>query len=137
MISVIMHQLFQSVSPSDPLQFWASHGLDYRGVARFLDFDADDLSKLSGVKKASVRLDDKIPKPLSERLAQIANICSLVADYFNGNSSKTALWFRTPNPMLGYTTPRDMIRLGRYERLLRFVQEAQSENTPHDKAPAA
>ena len=88
-----MRPLFHSVSQSDPLQFWANHGLDYRGVANFLDFDADDLSKLSGVKKASVRLDEKIPKKLSERLAQIANICSLVADYFNADSAKTALWF--------------------------------------------
>ncbi len=132
-----MRALFQSVSQSDPLQFWADHGLDYQGVARFLDLDKNDLSKLGGVRKNSVRLDEKIPKQLSERLEQIANICSLVAEYFDGDAQKTALWFRTPNPMLGYVRPRDMIRLGRYERLLRFVQEAESENTPHGETSPA
>ncbi|HEX9852331.1 MAG TPA: hypothetical protein VGA68_04925 [Woeseiaceae bacterium] len=105
------------------------HGLDYRKVSEFLGFDTEELSKISGVSKRSVRLDSRIPQDLKVRLEQIANICALVAGYFEGDIDKTALWFRTPNPLLGDISPRDMIRFGRYKRLLKFVSEAREANT--------
>lgn len=124
-----MSALYDNVPHSDPLNFWADHGtLDYSGVSRFLDFDKDELSKLGGVSRKTVRLDERIPKELKERLEQIANICNLVAEFFEGDATKTALWFRTPNPLLGDMSPRDMIRYGRYKRLHKFVLEAREEN---------
>lgn len=123
--------LFRTVPNKDPLEFWSNHGLDYRRVSDFLNLDKNELSKIGGVKKNSVRFDDRIPNPLRERLEQIANICALVATYFQGDAEKTALWFRTPNPSLGgYLSPRDMIRFGRYKRLYKFVLEALEENAP-------
>ncbi len=53
----------------------------------------------------------------------IANICNLVFQFFN-DEVKTKLWLQTPNPMLGYASPRDMIRGGRYKKLLKFVTDA-------------
>jgi len=53
--------------------------------------------------------------------------CNLVAEFFDGDPVKTALWFRTPNPMLGDMSPRDMIRYGRYKRLQKFILEAREE----------
>lgn len=124
-----MSALYNTVPKSDPLNFWASHGgLDYSSVSKFLDFDKNELSKLGGVSRKTVRLDDRIPKELKERLEQIASICNLVAEFFDGDAAKTALWFRTPNPMLGDMSPRDMIRYGRYKRLQKFVLEAREEN---------
>jgi len=129
-MSSTANPLFASVHKSDPLQFWANHGLDYSRVTDFLDFDTNELSKLGGISKNSVRLDSRIPRDLKERLEQIANICNLVAEYFAADSQKTALWFHTINPMLGDISPRDMIRLGRYKRLLKFITEARGENAP-------
>jgi hypothetical protein len=54
----------------------------------------------------------------------------LVAQFFDGDAAKTALWFKTPNPLLGNLSPRDMIRYGRYDRLRRFVLDALDENAP-------
>lgn len=121
--------LFANVQRSDPLNFWAGHGLDYNRVSDFLDLDKNALSKLAGISKNSVRLDNRIPRDLKQRLEQIANICSLVAEYFDGDSFRTALWFQTTNPILGNISPRDMIRLGRYKRLLKFITEARAENS--------
>lgn len=70
----------------------------------------------------------EIPKDLKDRLEQIANICALVAEYFDGDQDKTVLWFKSPNPMLGNITPRDMIRFGRYKKLMAFVVEARKTN---------
>lgn len=121
--------LFRNIHRTDPLEFWSKQGLDYRKVSEFLGFDTDELSKIGGVSKRSVRLDSRIPHDLKVRLEQIANICALVAGYFEGDIDKTALWFRTPNPLLGDISPRDMIRFGRYKRLLKFVSEAREANT--------
>lgn len=123
-----MSTLFNTVPTSDPLNFWANQGLDYSGVSKFLDFDTEELSKLGGVSRKSVRLDERIPRELKERLEQIANICNLVAEFFDGDPIRTALWFRTPNPMLGDISPREMIRVGRYKRLQKFVMQAREDN---------
>jgi len=120
--------LFQNIHQSDPLNFWSGRGLDYRRVSDFLGFDTNELSKLGGVSKRSVRLDNRIPQDLKDRLEQIANICTLVAEYFDGDEEKTVLWFKTINPMLGGISPRDMLRYGRYKKLLKFVTDARNAN---------
>ena len=48
--------------------------------------------------------------------------------------TKTKLWFQTPNPMLGNVSPRDMIRLGRYNKLVRFVTQAMEEGVGRSEA---
>lgn len=120
--------LFRTVPRQDHLGFWADQTLNARKVAEFLDLDKRTIAKVADVAPSSVRFDQNIPKVVAERLTEIANICELVAQYFAGNPQKTALWFRTKNPLLGDISPRDMIRFGRYERLRRFVNEALEEN---------
>jgi uncharacterized protein (DUF2384 family) len=121
-------QLFDNVARQDHLHFASSSGgVDYKRVAAFLDFDKQDLSRIANVQQASVRFDEKIPGDLAQRLKEIANILNLVAEVFEGDGDKTALWFKTPNFHLGEISPRDMIRAGRYKRLLKFIQEARED----------
>lgn len=135
--------LFRTVAEKDYLEFWADHTLNARKVADFLDFDKRDIAKVAHVAPASVRYDDKIPREVRDRLEEIANICALVAQHFDGNLQKTALWFKTRNPLFGDIAPRDMIRFGRYDKLQRFVVDAIEDsafNAPdpksrHDEAP--
>lgn len=122
------NSLFATVAKQDHLGFWADETLNARGVVDFLGLDKRDVAKLADVAPASVRFDQKIPKEVLERLHEIANICGLVAQFFAGDVTKTALWFRTKNPMLGDISPRDMIRYGRYARLQRFVLDALEQN---------
>lgn len=121
--------LFNTVAKRDYLGFWANETLNARGVANFLDLDKRDVAKVAGVAPASVRFDQKIPREVLDRLLEIANVCSLVAQFFDGDVQKTVLWFRTKNPLLGDISPRDMIRFGRYEKLRRFVMAALEENS--------
>jgi hypothetical protein len=120
--------IFGTVPDRDYLGFWADQTLKSRAVADFLDLDKRSVAKLAGVAPTSVRFDQKIPKEVLDRLQEIANICGLVAQFFNGNAAKTALWFKTKNPLLGDITPRDMIRYGRYEKLRRFIMNALEDN---------
>src|SRR5689334_8484861 len=126
--------LFDTVATNDHLGFLADQTLNARGVAEFLGFDKKDVAKVAGVAPASVRYDQKIPKEVYERFLEIANICSLVAQFFDGDANKTALWFKTKNPLLGDISPRDMIRFGRYSKLQRFIQEAMEHNASAKRA---
>lgn len=100
----------------------------YKEVKDFLELDTNELSKISGISKSSVRFDDKIPAELKRRLTQIAHILAFVAEFFDGDARKTALWFGTPNPMLGGITPRDMLRLGKFNKLNQFIVDARRAN---------
>lgn len=121
--------LFKTVATHDHLGFWANETLNAREVAEFLGFDKKDVAKVAGVAVASVRFDQKIPREVTDRLQEIANICGLVAEFFEGDVAKTALWFKTKNPMLGDISPRDMIRFGRHSRLQSFVLDALERNS--------
>ena len=127
------HALFRTVSDRDSLEFWRGNALDYQKVRDFIGLDTTDVSRLAGVAKASVRYDEKAPKEVREHLENLANICNLVFDFF-GDPVKTKLWLQTPNPMLGDASPRDMIRFGRYNKLLRFVTQAMEEGGARGEA---
>ncbi|MHB8474574.1 MAG: hypothetical protein ACYDC8_17360 [Gammaproteobacteria bacterium] len=119
--------LFNTI-PDDMLGFWANQTLQPREVVEFLDFQKADVAKVANVPVKSVRYDERIPKVVVEHLEQIAIICGLVAEFFAADAHKTALWFRTKNPMLGNLSPRDMIRYGRMEKLRQIVQDARAAN---------
>jgi hypothetical protein len=125
--------LFNTVSQRDNLKFWRGNILNYQKVRDFIGLDTRDISRVAGVAKSSVRYDEKAPKEVREHLENVANICNLVFQFFN-DDVKTKLWFQTPNPMLGNVSPRDMIRLGRYNKLLRFVTQAMEEGVGRDEA---
>ena len=124
-MSVTSQTVFDNISRHDYLNFKADDGIDYQSVIDFLEMDRNDVSKLAGISKSSVRYDERIPKELKDRLEEIANICQKVAEYFKGDVVKTALWFKASNPLLGNISPRDMIRIGRYKKLMKFIMEAQ------------
>ena len=70
-----------------------------------------------------------MPIELKERLIEWATAINLVASFFK-NNEKTILWFNTPNPLLGEVTPRNMIRIGRSQKLIIFIRKAVLENKP-------
>ncbi len=127
--------LFRTVPAQHHLGFWTEQALNAKKVAEFYDFDKREIAKVANVAPSSVRYDHKIPKEVAERLAEIANIAELAAQFFAGDSIKTALWFKTPNPLLGQICPRDMVRYGRYDRLRQFVLEALRESAAEAAVP--
>jgi|HubBroStandDraft_2_1064218.scaffolds.fasta_scaffold135444_2 hypothetical protein len=137
--------LFCTVPARDYLQFWQSGQFQPQRVARFLGMRKAELAQLAAVAPASVRFDGKAPRILRERLMDIAATCELVAQAFDGNTTKTALWFKTPNPHLGNVSPCDLLRRGDREALQRHVLEAMAEEgrsaspvplqSPHSEDP--
>jgi hypothetical protein len=118
--SIVSH-----IANEDLLHLYRDGRPDYKRIADLVKLSKADLGKISQVAKSSVRFDANIPEPVAERLREIANIANLVAGFFAGDVQKVGLWFELANPMLGNISPRDMIRIGRYKRLLNFVVDAR------------
>ncbi len=129
--------LFGTVPSHDYLQFWQSGRFQPQRVVRFLGLAKEDVARIAGLAVSSVRFDRKAPRDLTERLTDVAVTCTLVAESFAGNATRTGLWFKAVNPMLGEISPRDMIREGRHEQLRRLVLEALAESPlPRAEPPA-
>jgi hypothetical protein len=119
--------LFDTVPP-DFLNFGHGIGFEAKKVQELLALKKQDVSRIARVSEKSVRYDEHIPDAVRERFEEIATTINLVAGNFGGDADKTVAWFRARNPLLGDVSPRDMIRLGRYERLRRFIINAMFTN---------
>ena len=120
--------LFDTI-PEDVLAFGIGNSFDAKRVPDLLSLKKEDVSRLASVSVKSVRYDAQIPEQVRERLEEIANTINMVAKIFNGDKDKTVAWFRVRNPLLGDVSPRDMIRLGKYDRLRKFIISAMSANS--------
>lgn len=123
--------LFETVPTKgeDYLSLFESGKPNFQKVVELLDFKKSEVAKASSVPLDSVRYDAKMPKELENRLLEWAVALTSVGRYFK-DSNKAVLWFKIPNPLLGNVAPRDMIRVGRFPKLYRFIQNALEENLP-------
>lgn len=121
---------FNNIPAHDYLGILHENKDSQKKIVNFLHLTKEDLARATGIAKASIRYDERMPSELSDRLREIGVICGLVAEYFKGDIEKTALWFKLKNPLLGDISPRDMIRFGRYQKLVKFIRNALAGNTP-------
>lgn len=120
-------ELFRNVPLKDVLHLFENGRPNAKKVVHLLNYKKEDVAVASNVPIASVRYDLKMPEELLERMREWAAALNLVANFFK-DEHKTMLWFQLPNPLLGNMTPRDMIRVGRFNKLLKFIQTALAEN---------
>jgi hypothetical protein len=118
--------IFTNIADQDYLKYQKQH--DYQRVTDFLNFKQRDISLASGVSEKSVRFDVKIPSAIKERVNEWANLINIVAQHFDGDLEKTHTWFLMSNPLLGDISPREMIRVGRYPKLLKFILDSIQKN---------
>ena len=119
--------LFNSIPSEDRMQLFFKGEPEGKKIVDVLNYKKQDVSLATGIPLASIRYDIKMPTELRERLVEWAIALNLVAEYFN-DVEKSVLWFQVSNPLLGNMTPRDMIRLGRFKKLFKFIQTALDEN---------
>ena len=102
---------------------------DYKEVSVFLQLSPEDLAKIAKISVKTVRFNDKMPEALKERIDEMKNVCELVYEML-GEVIKTQLWFKTKNQMLGNNSPRDLLRFGRYQKLLDILLDIKNGNVP-------
>lgn len=126
-MSLQQPSLFRTV-PNDFLNLFPEGVVDGQKVIDFLNYKKNDVAVAANVPLNSIRYEpNRMPSELKERLQEWATALNLVEGFFK-DSQKTILWFSIPNPLLGGMSPRDMIRVGRFKKLLNFIQTALDEN---------
>lgn len=120
--------IYQNIAQKDHFSLFKGEKADFKKVAEKLDFGVKDVASATGVPVSSIRFDHKMPKEVATRITEWASLLNLVAQHFDGDVNKTTLWFKLPNPLLGNLSPRLMIRAGHYNKLLKFITNAISEN---------
>ena len=131
LMSALSHDIFSNIPKEDYLSLLNKGEAKASKVIDFVGFKKDDVAKATGVPQSSIRYDERMPQILKDRLREWANLLNLVAQFFEGDVAKTTLWFKTSNPILGNIAPRDMIRFGRYQKLLKFILSALSATSPN------
>lgn len=118
--------LFDTVPP-DLMGFGLGTSFNAKSVQAFLSLKKEELARISAVSPKSVRFDGAMPDPVRERLQDIAISINWVAKVFGGDMDKTVAWFQARNPLLDDMSPKDMIRLGQFERLRKLILAALQE----------
>jgi hypothetical protein len=119
-------QIYSTVPKKDYFKILSGNP-QYDELVDRLGFSKAELARTYHVPLASVRYEpNRIPAKLRERLEEMATVFGLVADHFDSDLSKAGLWFRTKNPLLGDMSPRDMLRFGRYGKLMKFILAAHA-----------
>lgn len=130
MTTAAARNIFANVPQSNHLHFLDGGASYPKKVAEFLKLTQEDVAHAVGVARSTVRYDERISPEVEQRLMEIGTICEIVANYFKGDVQKAALWFTMTNPLLGNVSPRDLIRFGRYKKLMQFVLNSIAGNTP-------
>ncbi|MGH7279896.1 MAG: hypothetical protein ACRELY_00095 [Polyangiaceae bacterium] len=120
-------RLFENIPPDVCHLFKGTEPRAER-VVELLKYKKSDVAEATSVPISSIRYDAKMPAELRERIVEWAIALNLVGSFFK-DEQRTLLWFQVPNPLLGGVAPRDMIRVGRFKKLLKFIQTALSDNT--------
>ena len=71
--------------------------------------------------------NDKTEKPRTV-LTALNELNEIVSDHFLKDRHKISAWYSVPNPLLGGTTPDQMIACGKAERLLKIMKEFRAGN---------
>jgi len=119
---------FYNNIPDDRLHLFSKGGEpDGKKIVSLLDYKKHDIATATNIPSNSIRYDNKMSAELKQHLREWAIALNLVTQFF-GDEEKTILWFNMPNTLLGDISPKDMIRIGRFKRLFKFIQSSLDEN---------
>ena len=67
--------------------------------------------------------------------AAVIEARDLIFKFFEKEPWKALVWWQAPNPLLGGISPVDMLKIGREEKLLKFIKGQLAENEPPEPRP--
>lgn len=119
--------IFGSISSERWPELYDGDELDATKVLEISSLSKTQLADSLGMK--NVRLEEeRMSTTVRDRIREIANVIELAAEYFEGDRERVASWFTATNPLLGNVSPRDMIRFGRHDKLLKFILNSKAGN---------
>lgn len=125
----IKESVFSSL-PDDVCGLFENGLPNGKKVADILEFKRKDIAEAARLPESSIRFEtNRMPDELKDRMREWAIAINLVGNFFH-DPDKTHLWFQVSNPMFGNMTPKDMIRIGRFKKLLAYIQQSLEGRHP-------
>lgn len=122
--------IFNTVPRNDVFGFYDKGKVKYKEVADTLDFNRKEISKAARVAVNSIRYEEsKIPDKMKEFLTTMAWLLHITHKHLK-NKEKVTLWLKSPNPVCGGFSPKDMICMGQYKKLVKIVSSYLEGNIP-------
>ena len=122
--------VFNTVPKNDVFGLYDKGKIQYKAVVDTLRFNRKQLSRASCVAVSSVRYEpSRIPEKLKSFLTNMAWLLNITHEYLK-DKDKVILWVESPNPICGGFSPKDMICMGQYKKLVRIVSSYLEGNIP-------
>ena len=113
--------IFNTVPKHDVFGFYDRGKIKYKEVADTLDFNRKEISKAARVAVSSVRYEEnKIPDKMKDFFTAMAWLFCVTYEHLK-DKDKVLLWLKSPNPVCGGFSPKDMICMGQYKKLTKIV----------------
>ena len=113
--------IFSTVPRHDVFGFYNKGGIKCREVAGALNFNRKEISKAAHVAVGSVSYEEnKMPDKMKEFFISVAWLLDVAHEQLK-DKDKALLWLKSPNPICGGFSPKDMICMGQYKKLVRIV----------------
>ena len=112
------------------LDFIIKGKYQYKEVAGLLNFNRKEISKAARIAVNSVRYEEnKIPDKMKEFLTAMIWLIHVTYEHLK-DENKVIQWINSPNPICGGFSPKDMICMGQYKKLVKIVSSYVEGNTP-------
>ena len=128
-VSVQPH-IFNTVPKQDVFGLYGKSKIKYKKVADTLDFSRKEISKATRVAVSSVRYEEnKIPDKMKDFFTNMAWLLCVTYEHLK-DKNKVMLWLKSPNPICGGFSPKDMICMGQYKKLVKIVSSYVEGDIP-------
>ena len=122
--------IFDTVSKRDVFGFYNKGQIQYREIAKTLDLKRKEISRAARVATNSVRYEeDRIPDNVKDLLTSMEWLLNVTYRHFK-DKNKVIQWFNSPNPICGGASPKDMICMGQYKKLVKIVNSYVEGDIP-------
>ncbi|MBC6415358.1 MAG: hypothetical protein GDA46_03090 [Bdellovibrionales bacterium] len=123
--------IFNTVPKKDVFGFYNHKGkIQYKKVANLLNFNRKEISKAVRISISSVRYEEnKIPNKMKEFSTAMIWLIHVTYEHLK-DENKMIQWIDSPNPICGGFSPKDMICMGQYKKLVKIVSSYIEGNTP-------
>ena len=130
MATQVQPDIFNTVPKDDIFGVYHKGKVQYKKVANALNFNRKDISKAARVSVNSVRYEEnKIPDKMRDFLTSMVWLLHVTHKHLK-DENKVIQWVNSPNPICGGFSPKDMICMGQYKKLIRIVASYVEGNIP-------
>ena len=122
--------IFNTVPTHDVFGFYNKGKIQYKEIAKTLDLKRKEVSKAARVAVKSVHYEeDKIPDEVKDFLMNMVWLLHVTHKHLK-DRNKVIQWINSPNVICGGVSPKDMMCIGQYKKLVKIVDSYVEGDIP-------